>query len=93
MSKSKLRLLLNTLYFGSIILLCIFMWLTNIHLFKSMGNYTFWTYIFIFQFAIHHFAPKQKNVKKMTITINSYKTVLFKYSVYHSTTKNERFLR
>ena len=41
MSKSKLRLLLNTLYFGSIILLCIFMWLTNIHLFKSMGNYTF----------------------------------------------------
>ena len=89
MSKSKLRLLLNTLYFGSIILLCIFMWLTNIHLFKCMGNYTFWTYIFIFQFAIHHFAPKQKNVKKMTI--NSYKTVLFEYSVYHSTTKMRGF--
>ncbi|OFP04657.1 hypothetical protein CVS44_06165 [Staphylococcus haemolyticus] len=61
MSKSKLRLLLNTLYFGSIILLCIFMWLTNIHLFSNVwGIILFWTYIFIFQFAIHHFAPKQK---------------------------------
>ena len=41
MSKSKLRLLLNTLYFGSIILLCIFMWLTNIHLFQKYGELYF----------------------------------------------------
>ena len=91
MSKSKLRLLLNTLYFGSIILLCIFMWLTNIHLFQMYGELYFLDLHFHFSIAIHHFAPKQKNVKKMTI--NSYKTVLFEYSVYHSTTKNERFLR
>ncbi|MCH4413664.1 hypothetical protein [Staphylococcus haemolyticus] len=37
------------------------MWLTNIHLFSNVwGIILFWTYIFIFQFAIHHFAPKQK---------------------------------
>ena len=60
MSKSKLRLLLNTLYFGSIILLCIFMWLTNIHLFQMYGELYFLDLHFHFQFAIHHFAPKQK---------------------------------
>ena len=93
MSKSKLRLLLNTLYFGSIILLCIFMWLTNIHLFQKYGELYFLDLHFHFSICNPSLRTKAENVKKMTITINSYKTVLFKYSVYHSTTKNERFLR
>ncbi|OHR84861.1 hypothetical protein HMPREF3239_05610 [Staphylococcus sp. HMSC34C02] len=61
MSKSKLRLILNIIYFGSIILLCIFMWITDIHILTNIwGIILFWTYIFIFQFIIDHYAPKQK---------------------------------
>jgi len=66
MTKRKLRLILNIIYFSVGIFIILFSWLTDISILSDNIWFIifFWGYIFIFNFAIEYFAPKQKRNDK-----------------------------
>ncbi|KAF2411439.1 hypothetical protein B1729_20325 [Microbacterium sp. B35-04] len=61
MEQTKLRWLLNGIYFTFYTILFVVLWIMKINIFDNIWSIlSFWGSVFIFRILIDYFAPKQK---------------------------------
>ncbi|OFV07319.1 hypothetical protein HMPREF3125_08845 [Staphylococcus sp. HMSC13A10] len=61
MEQTKLRWLLNGIYFTFYTILIVVLWIMKINIFDNIWSIlSFWGSVFIFRILIDYFAPKQK---------------------------------